>query len=216
MPEKSILVADDHTLFREGIVRLLQLFPGYRVTDTAVNGNEAEEKIINSAPDIVFLDISMPVKSGIEVLKTIKDRNLKTLPVILTMFTDEEYLEDAMQNGAKGYLLKDSTLDEIGECLEAITNGRYFVSGKLTNHLINRMKSAKDTNPENFISRLTAQELQVLRLLSQNKTSTQIAGELFISYRTVQKHRQNISSKLGLEGYNRLLFFAQENKKLLE
>ncbi|NUN09140.1 MAG: response regulator transcription factor [Ignavibacteriaceae bacterium] len=214
---KTIIVADDHTLFREGLIRILSQFEDYSVIDVAVNGRDAEEKILSQKPDIAILDNSMPVKSGIEVIASLKELNSKTLCVILTMYTEEAYLEDAMQSGAKGYLLKDSTIDEISECLQEITEGRYFVSSKLTNYLIRRMSYPRsESHIHGLVNSLTPAELQVLKLLSQKKTSTQIAEELFISYRTVQKHRQNISAKLGLQGYNQLLFFATENEKKLK
>jgi signal transduction histidine kinase/DNA-binding NarL/FixJ family response regulator/ligand-binding sensor domain-containing protein len=207
----------DHTLFREGLLRIINQFEEYSVIDVAVNGADAEEKILNLKPDIAILDNSMPLKSGIEVIGSLKEKNSITLCVILTMHTEESYLEDALQNGAKGYLLKDSTIDEIFECLQAITDGRYFISSKLTNYLVKKTNySESETRFSEIINSLTFTEIKVLKLLSQKKTSTQIAEELFISYRTVQKHRQNITTKLGLQGYNQLLFFATENEKKLK
>lgn len=217
MKDKTIFVADDHTLFREGIVRILETLGGYRVIGTAANGAEAEEQILSRAPDIAILDISMPRKSGIEVAKALQGAGSRCLTVILTMYTEEGYLEQAMQSGVKGYLLKDSTIEEISLCLAAITEGKYYVSAKLTDYLVQHLHYKKAAGQiAALLQKLSPAEQQVLRLLAQKKTSTQIAEEIFISYRTVQKHRQNISAKLDLQGYNRLVFFATENRKEIE
>lgn len=214
---RKIFVADDHTLFREGIVKILESNNKNLIVGTAKDGLEAIEKIRLLHPDIAIIDIEMPGFSGLQVVKTLREENLNTLFVVLTMYNNEEYLEEAMANGVKGYLLKDSTVEEISECIDSVLEGKYFISSKLTNHLIKNAKlNIRESELINQLNKLTQMEKQILRLLSEKKTSTQIGEELFISYRTVQKHRQNISTKLGFNGYNKLLLFAIENKKMLQ
>lgn len=215
--KRKIFIADDHTLFREGLIKILQSEPLNDIIGSAGNGIDALNKILNLKPDIAVLDIEMPGKSGLEILNETKEMKLPTVFIILTMYTDEEYLEKAMSCGAKGYLLKDSTVDEINFCLNAILEGKYFISNKLTDYLIKNSKNKLQSNEISLqLNKLTHSEKQILKLLSEKKTSTQIAEELFVSYRTVQKHRQNISAKLGFQGYNKLLLFAIENKKHIE
>lgn len=215
--KRKIFIADDHTLFREGLIKILENEPVNEIIGSAGNGIDALNKILNLKPDIAVLDIEMPGKSGLEILNETKEMKLPTVFVILTMYTDEEYLEKAMSCGAKGYLLKDSTVDEINFCLNAILGGKYFISNKLTDYLIKNSKNKLHSNEINIqLNKLTHSEKQILKLLSEKKTSTQIAEELFVSYRTVQKHRQNISAKFGFQGYNKLLLYAIENKKHIE
>lgn len=214
---RKIFLADDHTLFREGFIKILESDCKNIIIGTAKDGFEALEKIRLLQPDVAIIDIEMPGLSGLKVVKSLREEKLKTLFIILTMYNNEEYLEEAMTNGVKGYLLKDSTVEEISECIDTVLDGKYFISAKLTNHLIKNAKlNIRKTDFETQLNKLTPMEKQVLKLLSEKKTSTQIGEELFISYRTVQKHRQNISLKLGFRGYNKLLLFAIENKKVLQ
>lgn len=215
--KRKIFIADDHTLFREGLIKILESDSNNEIVGSSGNGSEALNKILNLKPDVAILDIEMPGKSGLEILNQLRETNISTVFVILTMYTDEEYLEKAMSSGAKGYLLKDSTVDEINLCVNSILDGKYFISNKLTDYLIRNSKNKIHANEINLqLNKLTQTEKHILKLLSEKKTSTQIAEELFISYRTVQKHRQNISSKFGFQGYNKLLLFAIENKKQIE
>ncbi len=214
---RKIFIADDHTLFREGLQKILEADKLNVICGTAGNGEEAFKQILSLNPDIAILDIEMPGKSGLDIVTQLREKTLKTKFVILTMYTDEDYLEKAMSNGVKGYLLKDSTVEEINLCIVRILEGKYFISSKLTDYLM-KVSNYKLNDDELTVNlkKLTNTELQVLKLLSDKKTSIQIAKELFISYRTVQKHRQNISNKFGLQGYNKLLLFAIENRKKIE
>ncbi|NUN09094.1 MAG: response regulator transcription factor [Ignavibacteriaceae bacterium] len=212
----KIFIADDHPIFREGLIKILEREKGYRICGVAANGDEALASIIKLKPDIAILDISMPGLSGIEIAKKLKEIESATHPVILTMYNDEEYLEAALENGVTGYLLKDSTLTEIIDCIRSVLNGGYFVSRQLQSFLVSGTKHSSDREKTSkLLENLTPTERQVLRLLSQNKTSVQIAKEMFVSYRTVQNHRMNISHKLGITGHNSLLMFAIENHSLL-
>jgi DNA-binding NarL/FixJ family response regulator len=212
----NIFLADDHPLFREGLVKTIETESRFKVTGFADCGNDAIEFIRTKKPDIAILDISMPGHSGIEVAKIIKTEELPTVPIILTMYNDEEYLDEALENGVPGYLLKNSTATEVVDCINIVLNGGYFISKELREHLTGEKKGKKNI-PDviETLNKLTKTELHILKLLSENKTSTQIAKELFVSFRTIQNHRANISMKLGISGYNKLLFFALEHKKSL-
>ena len=214
--EIKIFLADDHPIFREGLIKIIQKEKSFRICGSAANGNEAMSFIRTKKPDVAILDISMPGLNGIDIAKLIKEEELNTFPIILTMYNDEEYLDSALENGVTGYLLKDSTLTEIIECIKAVINGGYYISKELQAYLINGKKqSVCKSDLVKMIDNLTPTERQILKLLSQNKTSSQIACELFVSYRTIQNHRMNISHKLGIAGHNSLLMFAIENKPML-
>lgn len=211
----KIFIADDHPVFREGLIKIIESENNLKVVGFAGNGNDALQFIKSNKPDIAILDISMPGCSGIDIAKFIMENELPTNPIILTMYSDEEYLEAALENEVKGYLLKDSTSLEIINCINIILKGGFFISNELTEYLLKNKKSnTKKEELKSLISSLTNTERQILKSLSQNKTSNQIAMDLFISFRTVQNHRINISHKLGLSGHNSLLLFAMEHKSL--
>jgi len=213
----TVFVADDHPLFRDGLIQILSKDISIEVIGFSGDGGESLEIIRQRKPLIAILDISMPNMSGLEIIKTLKAEKNPTLFIILTMYNDEEYLDEALDIGVNGYLLKSSTAVEVIECINSILNGGYYISKELRDYLI-RGKKLKSSNPEikDNLNRLTKTELHILKLLSENKTSTQIAEELFVSFRTVQNHRNNISMKLGLTGYNKLLFFVLEHKETIK
>jgi len=214
--EVRIFLADDHPIFREGLINIIQQEKKFKVCNSAGDGNSALEIIRKEQPDVAVLDISMPGLSGLEIARQISVEGLSTLPVILTMYNEEEYLDEAMELGVRGYLLKDSTTTEIVDCIKSIIQGGFYISNELTSYLIKNKKNKSSKNEVlEKLESLTPAERQVLKLLSLNKTSTQIGDELFISSRTVQNHRMNISHKLGLSGHNKLLLFAIEYKSLL-
>jgi len=217
MPDKiQILVADDHTLFRQGLINLLNEARLFEIIAEASDGTETLQKIRELKPQIAIVDIEMPGLNGLEIVRAIKNENFPVEFVILTMYKEEEYFNAAMDLGVKGYLLKDNAISDLINCIKSVASGKYFVSPMISDYLINRherTKSFQQANPA--LEALSTTEKQILKLISENKTSREIANELYISYRTVQNHRTNICEKLGLKGYNKLLQFALENKAYL-
>lgn len=212
----TIILADDHPLFRQGMLRVLEHDTDISVLGETGNGNDALRLILEKKPDIAVLDISMPGMEGIEVVKeAMKDDSCSTEFVILTMYREEAYFTEAMDAGVKGYLLKDSAPSDILACIQSVADGIPYVSPLVSHYLVRRTTRRQPRNAKPSIDDLTAQERRVLKLLSQNKTSREIAGDLGISIRTVQHHRNNICTKLNLEGYNKLLQFALENRSSL-
>jgi DNA-binding NarL/FixJ family response regulator len=212
----KILLADDHPIFREGLRKIIQQEKSFMVIDCSGDGNQALEIIRKNKPDVAVLDISMPGLTGLKIAKVIADENLPTLPIILTMYNDEEYLDEAMENDVKGYLLKETTTNEIIDCIKTVLQGGFYISKELTDYIIKNKKNKSSKNEIlKQLEKLTPSERQILKLISENKTSAQIAKELFVSFRTIQNHRTNISHKLNLAGYNKLLLFALEHRALL-
>ncbi|HMK39654.1 MAG TPA: response regulator transcription factor, partial [Bacteroidota bacterium] len=167
-------------------------------------------------PDIAVLDIAMPTLNGIEIVRSAGREMLTTAFIILTMYNEERYFNEAMDAGVRGYLLKDSVATELMAGVRAVAMGDYYISPAISALLIDRntkLKSLGQTLPS--LERLTPSERRVLRLLSLNKTSREIAGELFVSVRTIENHRTHICAKLGLKGHNQLLLLAIRHRSLL-
>ena len=149
---------------------------------------------------------------GLEIVQESLAQNQETAFIILTMYREEEYFNHALDSGVKGYLLKENASDELLNCIKSVVEGHHYVSPVLSEYLIKRTTQTQLSPTNSLLSKLTQMEVRILRLIAENKTSREIADELFISHRTVQNHRTNICCKLDLKGHNRLLQFALENK----
>ncbi|TDI89814.1 MAG: response regulator transcription factor [Caldithrix sp.] len=212
----KIFIADDHPIFRQGLLKIMEGDPELEIVGESGDGEEALQLIRSLCPDIAVLDISMPGMSGLEIVSEVQKESLKVEFIILTMFDEEEYFDEAMDSGVKGYLLKENATSDLLSCLKSVAQGKYYVSPSISEYLLNRNTRVKELNKSSpALSGLTQMEKKVLRLIADNKTSKEVAAELFISYRTVQNHRTNICNKLDLKGHHKLLQFALENKSLL-
>ena len=212
----TVFVADDHQIFRQGLIKLLESEASIAVVGESSDGAEALQMIQELQPDVVILDISMPNKNGLEIVKQIKTDYLPTNCIILTMYDEEEYFNEALDCGVKGYLLKENAISDLLKCVKCVVQGRYFVSSLISEFLLHRddrIKQLRFDNPG--MDKLTTMEKRILRLIAENKTSKEIAEQLFISPRTVENHRQHVCHKLGLKGFHKLLQFAIENKSYL-
>jgi DNA-binding NarL/FixJ family response regulator len=209
----KILIADDHPIFRQGLSKIVEPDVSFEIVAEAGDGAEALALIQKFQPRIAVLDISMPSMSGLEIVRTLRQKNPPTDFIVLTMFKEEEYFNEAMDLGVMGYILKESAVSDLLGCLHAVAAGKHYVSPLISDYLINRnMRLQKLAKEKPGLSDLTAMERRVLQLIAENKTSREIATQLHISFRTVQNHRTNICAKLGLKGYNKLLQFALEHK----
>lgn len=215
MPGKiRIIIADDHPIFRGGLRQIISADLSIEIIGEAENGEKALEIIQELKPDIAVLDIDMPKKTGLDVIRELKDSNTKI--IFLTMYAEEDIFDEAMDLGIKGYVLKDSAVNDIIECILSVNEDNYYISPNVSNLLVNRRIKSKNLikkNPE--LGNLTKTERNILRFISENKTSKEIAEVLFLSHRTVENHRTNISNKLNLKGSHSLLKFAIENKSYL-
>lgn len=207
-----ILIADDHPIFRKGILSIVNDNPNIQVVGESSNGEEALKLINELKPDIVLLDIDMPLMSGLEVARILKKQNSKSKVVILTIHKDKEYFDEAIELDIKAYVLKDSIASDLVNCIMQVSEGEYYISPAISTYLIEKRRPLKQESP---LSRLTATELRILKLISKNMTSSQIAEEMFRSIRTIENHRNNIINKLGLKGPHALLLFSIENKSIL-
>lgn len=210
--EIRILIADDHALIRKGLRQIIEADTDYKVVAEAANGAEALGFITQLLPQIAIIDVNMPEMGGFDVAREAQKRKLDVGIIFLTMHKDKTFFEKAMDLGARGYILKDGALNEIVDAINSVVRGRPYISPQLSGYLLQRMDRigllAKQTPALND---LTSTEKRILKLVAEYKTSKEIAEELHIHYRTVDNHRTNIASKLGLHGSHALLKFAVEH-----
>lgn len=207
MPQTShtILIADDHPIFRQGLKSVLSSIPGITVLAEASNGREALERVRDLHPDILLLDLEMPELDGLTVLQRLSAEKTPVTCIVLTSYDDESYMQYALQLGARGFVLKDEAEECLVEALQSIIAGETFISPGIGES----PAITPCTVDSNQLDLLTGMEKKVLRQVANFKTSKEIALDMDISYRTVQTHRSNICKKLGLTGANQLMQFAR-------
>ncbi len=216
MENITIIIADDHPIVRKGLRETIEEDSNFVVLAEVGNGQEAIEAIENFSPIVTILDVDMPIMNGFEVARAIREKKLKTEIIFMTMHRDEDLFNEAIDLGAKGFVLKDSALSDIVECLKAVASKIHYTSHALTSFLINRSRRAiRLTEKQPSINDLTPTERKVLKLIAENLTSKEIGEQLFISLRTVEKHRENICQKLNLQGSHSLLKYAVQHKSQL-
>jgi DNA-binding NarL/FixJ family response regulator len=214
--EIHILIADDHPLLRAGLRQMIETDRRLKVLAEAGDGETALREIDARRPEIAVLDIDMPRLTGFEVLRALRDRKIDVKIIFLTMHKDEDLFNEALNLGAHGYLLKDSAPTEINPCIHAVAGGQHYITPAISTYLLNRNRRAMAlAKAKPTLNDLTPTERLILKLIADNKTSKEIAAELFISYRTVENHRSNISQKLDLKGSHSLVKFAFDHKSQL-
>lgn len=213
----KIVIADDHPIFRKGLRKIIEADNEIEILGEAENGESALNKILDLKPDIALLDIDMPKLTGIQVLKELKKRKVNIKTIFLTVYSDESIFDEAMNLGILGYVLKDSAISDIINCIKSVADEKYYITPSLSDFLINiknKLKRMEENKPA--LNRLTKTEMNVLSLLAEGKTSRQIGEKMFISHKTVDNHKANISDKLELRGMHILIKFAIENKAILQ
>ncbi len=209
--ELQIVIADDHPIFRRGLRMVIEADPHLKVVAEAEDGATALAEVKRLNPQVVVLDMDMPQLDGMAVARAIAEQRLPAAIAFLTMHKDEATFNAALDLGVKGYVVKDSAANEIIGCIKAVAAGGSFISPALSGHLLNRHASGARQHPS-ALDTLTQAERRVLRLIAAGKLNNEIAEELFVSVRTVEHHRSNICSKLGLNGKHALLTFALTHK----
>lgn len=211
--EITIVIADDHPIFRQGLRQLLEGVANFKIVGEADNGEIALRLISESRPDVAVLDIDMPEKDGFEVARILFSYSSPVALIFLTMHKDRSLFNAALNLGVKGYVLKDSAMAELIEAIKAASNGQNFISPELSTFLVDRgRQTASLAQDVPGISQLTPTEKRILVLIAEYQTSKEIANQFFISTRTVEHHRASIATKLNLKGSHSLLKFALEHK----
>lgn len=213
----KIVIADDHPLFRRGLRQMIETDLRLEIVGEAGDGETALQRIQETKADIAILDVAMPNKDGFEVVRALRERQMAVEVIFLTMHKDERFLNTALDLGVKGYVLKDSALLEIADAIKAVSAGQNYISPALSTHLVKRSSNrfAEPALQKSKLDVLTSTERHILKLIAAYKTNKEIAAELFISIRTVEHHRANISTKLELKGSHALLQFAVKQQTQL-
>lgn len=207
-----VLLADDHELILEGLERLLSQRADLEIVARERRGDTALQRLEAGDVDLAVLDISMPGLDGLSVIQEANARRLETSFILLTMFDDLAYVRKAESLGVRVFLLKEAATTELLVAIDAALEGRRYLSSSLMDRILRTEPPPADAAA---FEKLTPAELEVLRELSLNKTSREIAATLGVSHRTVQNHRAHICAKLDLKGSNRLLEFAIEHRERL-
>jgi len=212
----EIVIADDHPLFRSGLRHAVEKEEGFVVVAEAGDGKAALDRIREHQPSVVVLDLDMPVMNGLDAAKQIQREKLPVAIIILTMHDDEEMFNEAMDIGVLGYVLKDSASMDIVRGIAAVARGDYFVSPAMSAVALKKRQAGHVmTDARAGLFSLTPTERRVLKLVGENKTSSEIAELLGISPRTVDNHRTNICAKVGVSGNNALLRYALTHRAQL-
>lgn len=214
MSEKiKVMLVDDEQLIRSGLKIMLETYPDIEVIHQAGNGREAFECCQIEVPDVVLMDIRMPISTGIEGTKLIKEAYPDVKIVMVTTFQDTEYIVEAMQYGASGYLLKDSSYEAIYDGIKVALSGKVVMDATVSEKLVMQPKSQTTTDQQTDISSfgLTEREIELIRLVSQGLNNKEISEALFLSEGTVKNNISTILSKLALRDRTQLVIFAYDH-----
>jgi len=210
-----VAVVDDQELFRRGLTMLLGVEDDIEVVGEAGDGVAATELAATTVPDVILMDVRMPKRSGIEACVAIKDVAPTARIIMLTVSDEEADLYDAVKNGASGYLLKDSSIDEVAQAIRVVADGQSLISPSMAIKLLDEFKQMSRSDRQQVPSpRLTDRELEVLKLVAQGLNNREIAKRLFISENTVKNHVRNILEKLQLHSRMEAVMYAVREKLL--
>ena len=204
----EIVLADDHPVVRQGLRALLQAEADFRLIGESGDGLEAVQLVERLHPDILVLDLMMPGLSGLEVTLQVSRRSPKTRVVILSMYSNEAYVLEALKNGAAAYVLKDSTAAELVLAVREVAAGRRYLSPPLSERAIEEYTQKAKAAPLNLYETLTTREREVLHLAAEGRSNAEVAARLAISSRTAETHRTNLMRKLGLHSQTELVRYA--------
>ena len=209
--KKRIVIAEDHTILREGLKALLSQDTGLEIAGEASDGLEAVRIISELKPDLVLMDLSMPKMSGIDAIKEIRRSCPDARILVLTVHKNEEYVIASLKAGANGYLLKESTHQELMHAVSHVLDGRPYLAPGISDTIISGYLAGRQDAVHTPLDALSQREKEVLKLVAEGHKNREIAEYLFISVKTVEKHRDNIMKKLDLHSTSALTTFAIEH-----
>lgn len=212
MKRYSAIIADDHPIFRNGVRDILAEIAYIELLGEAKDGAEAYGLIVAQRPDIAILDLEMPLLSGLDVCTKVLAEKSQTRFIVLTMHKEKHFFKAAMEAGVMGYLLKDNAIEDLVLCIKAVCANQAYVSPRIEHFLTEHTGQQQHLAVQQAHALLSPTEKVVLKLISEGKSSADIAGLLFISVHTVDNHRANITRKLQLEGKNSLMKFAIQHQ----
>jgi len=207
----KIVIAEDHTILREGLRALLSLDPSYEIIGEAKDGRDAIRCVEKLMPDLLLIDLSMPRMNGMEAIRDIKKRHPEIKIIALTVHKTEEYILATLEAGADGYVLKDATHNELMIAINSVLSGKPYLSPGVSEKVIEGYLEGRRTlKPSSAWDTLSQREREVLKLIAEGYKNKEIADDLCISIKTVEKHRSNLMKKLGLHNAAALTAFAIE------
>jgi len=205
----KILIADDHPVVRKGLREIIEETSDMEVADEASNGQEVLAKVFKKDFDVVLLDISMPGRSGLDILKELKSQLPKLAVLVLSIHPEEQYAVQVLKAGASGYLTKKSAPEELVTALRKVSTGGKYVSPSLAEKLASALETGIEKPPHETLS---AREYEVMRKIASGKTVTEIARELFLSPKTISTYRTRILEKMGIKNNAELIRYAIKNR----
>ncbi len=198
MASTRIMIVDDHDVVREGLVALLKRREGFDIVGQAATVQEAIAEAARTTPDVIVMDVRLPDGSGIEACRTIRESRPETKVLMLTSYADEDAVFASILAGAAGYVLKQTRGRDLGEAIAAVARGDSLLDVAVTQKVLDRVRSAANRKPDDPLDTLTEQEQKILHLIAEGKTNKQIAGEVFLSDKTVKNYVSSILRKLHL------------------
>jgi two-component system, NarL family, response regulator NreC len=208
MKTTTIVLADDHHIVRQGFRSLLENQDGFSVVAEAGDGLEAVKLTAAFKPDVLVVDLVMPCLNGLEVTRQIAKQSPNTRAIILSMYMDEPYVIEALQNGAWGYVLKESNISDLVKAIREVAGGRHYLGSPLSDLAITAYKEKTKNSSLDPYNTLTTREREVLQLVAEGHTNNDIAAKLFISQRTVESHRASLMQKLSINSRVDLIAYA--------
>ncbi|MDP4174194.1 MAG: response regulator transcription factor [Bacteroidota bacterium] len=208
----KILIADDHAIVRTGFHKIIEDYSGNLMVDEAEDGIEVLDKLKESKYDLIILDINMPNKNGLDTLKEIKLINSDQKVIILSMYSDEQYAMRAFKAGASGYLNKTMAPKILNQAIKKVLNGGKYISPDFAEKMLDIFEPSSDKLPHQLLS---DREFQIFNLVVQGKSTTEIAGELCLSVKTVSTHRKHILEKMGMKNNTQLIQYAITNSLII-
>jgi len=206
-----IVLVEDHTILREGLRALLTADPDFEIIGEAADGREAVRFVEKQVPDLILMDLSMPRMTGMDAIREIKKRYPATKIIALTVHKTEEYLRTTLQAGADGYVLKDATHEELMLAIQNVLKGKTYLSPGVSEKVIEGYLEGKESQiPSSTLGLLSQREREVLKLIAEGYKNKEIAADLCISLKTVEKHRANLMKKLDLHNAAALTAYAIE------
>ena len=204
-----LLVADDHALIRKGLVQLIEMEKDIKVISQASNGEEAYKLAKKFMPDLILMDVNMPVMNGIKAAKMLKEEKHPSKVLFLTIYNDREYLLEALKLGVEGYILKDAEYDDLIKAIKTIYNGGVYIHPSL-------MEEIDNIDQETLKKDLTPREIEILKLISKGYSNKEIAQKLFLSEKTVKNHVYNIVKKLDVKDRTQAAIYMLKNETILQ
>ena len=209
----TLILADDHPVFRRGLADVIHTRPDYRVTAEAENGAEALDLVREMRPDIAVLDVEMPLLNGIAVARRLQETQSDTAVIMLTMHRETAFFFQAMDAGVSAYVLKDTAIRDLLDSIARVREGGFYLSNEFQTQLLeHRLKKRRLHTEQRGFDTLTPTERTVISHIAQGKTTREVAEDMVISPRTVEHHRSSICRKLDLTGTNALLRFVLEHR----